>query len=186
MLILASNSPRRKELITEYITSDFLIMPSNVNEKYDENKSIEDNIYNISYIKGMDIFKDHPHDVVISADTMVIYSGKVYGKPIDETDARRMLRELSDNEHQVITAYHIFSQEKHIYKAVTSLVKFKPLSDEFINQYIKEDNPLDKAGSYGIQDPLMKEGIEYYKGSLSNIIGLPIEELKKDLEGLKY
>lgn len=186
MLILASNSPRRKELITEHITSDFLIIPSNVDEKYDESKSIEDNILNISYLKGMDVFKNHLDDIIISADTMVIFNNKVYGKPKDNAEAKRMLTEFSNNEHKVITAYHIFSKNNHISKIVTSYVKFKPLSEAFIDKYILEDSPLDKAGSYGIQDPMMNGQIEYYKGSLTNIIGLPVEELKKDLEGLKY
>ena len=185
MLILASNSPRRKELITEYITSDFLVIPSHVDEKYNQSLSIKENILAISKAKGMDIFLSHPSDVVISSDTMVVFNNKVYGKPKNLDDARRMLNELSDNEHMVMTAYHIFKGDKVISRIVKSYVKFKPLSCDFINKYISEYNPLDKAGSYGIQDKLMSEQVEYYKGSLSNIIGLPVEELKKDLEGLK-
>ena len=185
MLILASNSPRRKELITSYITSDFLIIPSKVDEAYDTSKSVEENIINIAYKKGEEIFNAHPSDTVISADTMVIFNNKVYGKPIDKEDARRMLTELSNKEHIVMTSYSIFKGNKVISKVVKSYVKFKPLSFGFIDQYIESGSPLDKAGSYGIQDELFKDQIEYYKGSLSNIIGLPVEELKKDLEGLK-
>ena len=185
MLILASNSPRRKELITEYITSDFLIIPSTIEESYDPNKSIEENITRIAYSKGEQVFKSHPSDIVISADTMVIFNNKVYGKPVDKADARRMLLELSDNEHFVLTAYSIFKGNKVISKVIKSIVKFKPLSNYFIDEYIASNSPLDKAGAYGIQDELMKDKIAYYKGSLSNIIGLPIEDIKKDLEGLK-
>ena len=186
MLILASNSPRRKELITEYITSDFLIVPSKAEEIFDDNKSIEENILQIAKAKGLEVLKEHPLDTVISADTMVVFQNRIYGKPKDEKDAVRMLSELSNNEHLVMTAYHIFHGDKIISNIVKSYVKFKPLSLDFINRYIKECPPLDKAGSYGIQDELMKDQIDYYKGSLSNIIGLPVEALKKDLEGLKY
>ena len=185
MLILASNSPRRKELITEHITSDFLIIPSNVNEVYDVNKTIEENITSYSYSKGENVFKNHPHDVVISADTMVVFNNKVYGKPKDIDDAKRMLAEFSNNEHIVLTSYHIFYQDKIIHKVVKSYVKFKLLSKEFIEEYTSSLSPLDKAGSYGIQDSFMKDKIEYSKGSLSNIIGLPVEDIKKDLAALK-
>ena len=185
MLILASNSPRRKELITEHITSDFLIIPSNANEIYDESKSIEENITSFSYLKGFSVFKNHPHDIVISADTMVVFNNKVYGKPKDIEDAKRMLTELSNNEHMVLTSYHIFYQDKIIHKVVKSYVKFKLLTPEFIEEYTTSLSPLDKAGSYGIQDSFMKDKIEYYKGSLSNIIGLPVEDIKKDLAALK-
>ena len=184
MLVLASKSPRRKELITDYITSDFLIAVSNKEETFNPSKSIEENILNIAKAKGIEVKERCPHDVVISADTMVIFNNKVYGKPKDKEDAKRMLLELSDNEHKVITAYHVFYQDKVVSKLVTSYVKFKPLSLKFIDEYIASTSPLDKAGAYGIQDEMMKDNIEYYKGSLSNIIGLPVEELKKDLEGL--
>lgn len=185
MLILASNSPRRKELITGYITSDFLIVPSSVEEKYDESKSIEDNILRIARSKGEEVFKKYPNDTVISADTMVIFNDKVYGKPHDKNDARKMLLELSDNEHIVMTSYSIFKGNKVVSKIVKSYVKFKPLPLSFIEEYVASNSPIDKAGSYGIQDPMFKGCIEYYKGSLNNIIGLPVEEIKKDLEGLK-
>ena len=185
MLILASNSPRRKELITEYITSDFLIIPSSVNEVYDENKSIEENIFHIARLKGEDVYNSHPNDIVISADTMVIFDNLVLGKPKDKLDAKRMLTMLSDKEHIVLTAYYIFKGDTVISKVIKSIVKFKPLSSSFIDEYVNSLSPLDKAGAYGIQDDMMKEKIEYYKGSLSNIIGLPIEDIKKDLEGQK-
>ena len=185
MLILASNSPRRKELITGYITSDFLIVPSSVEEKFDESKSIEDNILRIARSKGEEVFKKYPNDTVISADTMVIFNDKVYGKPRDNNDAKRMLLELSNNEHIVMTSYSIFKGNKIISKIVKSYVKFKPLPLSFIDGYIATNSPLDKAGSYGIQDPMFKDYIEYYKGSLNNIIGLPVEEIKKDLAAFK-
>ena len=184
MLILASNSPRRKELITDYITSDFLVIPANIDETYDDSTSIEENVSRIAKEKGASIYKDHPLDIVISADTIVVLDNKILGKPHNKEEAKNMLLKLSDKEHMVITAYHIFKDKAVISRLVKSIVKFKPLSLDFINRYIATGSPLDKAGAYGVQDKLMKEEIEYYKGSLSNIIGLPIEELKKDLEGL--
>lgn len=185
MLILASNSPRRKELITEYITSDFLIIPSNSKEEYKNEETIEENILRIAKAKGKEVFLSHPDDTIISADTMVVFNNKVYGKPKDLDDAKKMLNELSNNEHQVFTAYYIFKGEKVKSRLVKSTVKFKLLSEEFIDNYINNNSPLDKAGSYGIQDEAFKEAIEYYIGSLTNIIGLPVEQLKKDLASLK-
>ena len=92
MLILASNSPRRKELITEYITSDFLIIPSKASEEYRKSETIGENILRIAGAKGKEVFDAHPLDTVVSADTMVVFNNKVYGKPKDKKEAKRMLK----------------------------------------------------------------------------------------------
>ena len=186
MLILASKSPRRKQLLEEYVTSSFLIVPSSYEEELDLNKSPLDNVCNLAYKKGEAVFKDHQEDVVISCDTIVTLNNKIYGKPKDRDEAYQFFKELSDNTHEVITAYSIFSKDKIISNYVISKVTFNKLSDELINKYIETGSPFDKAGGYGIQDPLGKELVKEYKGSLNNIIGMPIEEIKKDLEGLKY
>lgn len=185
MIILASNSPRRKELMEKYITPDFLIIPSDVDEKIDDSLSPIDNTVNIAKSKGEYVFKNHQEDIVISCDTTVYIENKIYGKPKDEEDAFHMLKELSNKTHHVITAYWIFKKEKIINGYVISDVTFYDLSDEIIKGYIDTKSPFDKAGGYGIQDEYSKHIVKGYKGSLSNIIGFPYEDIKKALEGLK-
>lgn len=178
MIILASKSPRRKELLSK-IVSNFKILPSNIDErKYD--------IYSLSKIKAEEISKLYPNDLIISADTYVVYNNTIYNKPKDKLDAFNTLKALSNNTHEAITYYTLLNKNKNISltKKCITYVTFNKLSDDLINRYIESGSPLDKAGSYGIQDndkfPLVKS----YKGSLYNIIGLPIEELKIDLLNL--
>lgn len=182
MLILASKSPRRKQLLAKYLTSNFIIIPSQYNEEIDNNISPLENVKKIAYKKGEEIYKKYPHDIIISADTIVTLNNKIYGKPIDKLDAYRILKELNNNTHEVITAYSIFFKDKIINNFVVSKVSFNNNDDSLINSYIETLSPLDKAGGYGIQDELGSKLIKSYSGSLNNIIGFPIEEIKKDLE----
>jgi len=173
-VILASKSPRRKELLKE-IFQDFIIIPSTV----DENKYSLDKL---SFVKAEEISNLYPSDLVISADTLVYLDNKILGKPIDEKDAFKMLKSLSNKTHVVTTYYSIFLKEQNIFftNKSDSYVTFNELSDELINDYIKTGSPLDKAGAYGIQDKefnLVKE----FTGELNNIIGLPTYKLKQDL-----
>lgn len=185
MIILASQSPRRKELMEKFISTSFLVIPSYVNEVINHNLSPIENVINIAKAKGLDVSKNHKDDIVISCDTAVILNNKVYGKPVNKYDAYKMLKELSNNTHEVISAYWIFYKDISISKYVSSKVTFNDLSDALINEYIETLSPLDKAGGYGIQDPLGNKLVKCYTGSLTNIIGFPVEEIKKDLEGLK-
>ena len=174
MVILASKSPRRIQLLKE-IFKEFEVLPADIDEfLYKEEE--------LSLIKAKTISKDHPSSLILSADTLVIKDNKIYGKPQDENDARRMLHELSSSMHEVKTYYSIVYEEKGICitKCVTSKVYFSSLSDELIESYIKTKSPLDKAGAYGIQDkdfPL----VDHIEGSYNNIVGFPIEEIKQDL-----
>lgn len=176
-IILASKSPRRKELLKE-IFSDFIIIPSTV----DENKYSLDKL---SLVKAEEISNLYPNDLVISADTLVYLDNKILGKPKDELDAYKMLKSLSNKTHVVTTYYSIFLKEKNIFftNKCDSFVTFNELSDELIYAYIKTGSPLDKAGAYGIQDKEFNL-VKVYKGELNNIIGLPTEKLKKDLISL--
>ena len=185
MIILASKSPRRKELMTSYITSHFSIIPSSYEEEVSSDLSPIENVMIISKRKGEDVFKDHKDDIVISSDTIVVLNNKIYGKPSSHLEAKKMLNELSDKTHEVITAYWIFSKEKIISNYVVSKVTFNKLSDELIENYIATGSPFDEAGGYGIQDEYGHLLVKHYEGSLNNIIGFPVEEIKKDLEGLK-
>lgn len=178
MFILASKSPRRKELLKQIIP-EFSIIPSNVDEfKYPLDQ--------LSLVKALEIAKNHPEDIIISADTIVILNDIVFGKPQSKEEAFKMLSQLSNNVHEVKTIYTIFSEKSHIShtRVITSKVYFNKLSNDLINKYILSGSPLDKAGAYGIQDNDTFHIIDHIEGSYYNIVGLPIDELKEDLISL--
>lgn len=178
MYILASKSPRRQELL-KLLINEFKVVVSNVDES-----KIHANAYDLplelSKTKAQTVFKDNQNDIIIAADTVVILDNIVLGKPSNEEDAKRMLKLLSNRTHDVVTGFTIISKNKVISKSVLTHVTFNYLSDNLIDDYVKTGSPLDKAGAYGIQDKefsLVKE----ISGSYYNVMGLPIEELKKYL-----
>jgi len=174
--ILASKSPRRKELM-EKISSNFLVEV----ETIDETKYITDNpnktVLSIAFHKGENIAKRHEDDIVISADTIVVLDGVIYGKPKNEDDAYRILNELSGKTHEVITGYSIFYQNKVVTDTVTTSVEFNELNTDIITSYIKSKSPLDKAGAYGIQDNEKFPIIKNINGSYENVVGFPTQEI---------
>lgn len=182
MIVLASQSPRRKELMEKYITPNFVIDPSKNEEIIDTNLSPIENVKIISKAKGDNVFSRHMGDIVISADTIVVYKNKIYGKPQTKEDAKNILKELSNNNHEVITSYYIRTKDLQIQNTVISKVTFNKLSDSFIDQYIATGIPMDKAGAYAIQGEHGHEIVKSYQGSLSNIIGFPYEEILLDLK----
>ncbi len=178
MIILASKSPRRKELLSKLVDEFIIITPT-----------LDEYLYpfeQLSLEKAKIIAKDHPDDIIIAADTLVIKDNVVFGKPKDDEDAKRMLKELSGKSHQVKTVYTILSINKNIEitRIITSTVYFNNLSSQLIDDYVKTKSPLDKAGGYGIQDKTFNL-VNHIEGSYTNIVGLPIEELKTDLQNLK-
>lgn len=178
MFILASKSPRRKELLKQIIP-EFEIIPSNVDEfKYSLNE--------LSLVKALEIAKSYPNDIIISADTIVILNDKIYGKPQSKLEAYSMLSSLSNKVHEVKTIYTVFCEKLNIShtRVITSKVYFNKLSDELINEYIESGSPLDKAGAYGVQDNNKFPIISHIEGSYTNIVGLPVDELKQDLLSL--
>ena len=175
-LILASQSPRRLELLRQ-ITDQFEVVPSSVEEKLDYGLRPEENVRLLARAKAESVAKKYPHCWVIGADTLVALHQEILGKPVDVSDAERILRRLSGKEHRVMTGICVVSPGKTLDKAVTSKVRFKSLSQEEISNYIQTGEPMDKAGAYAIQG----KGsfmVRDYSGSHSNIIGLPIDELK--------
>lgn len=182
MIILASQSPRRKKLMGEDITHDFQIVISDVDEHVKGNPTPLEYVLEVAKRKGDKIHKQYPNDVVISADTIVTIDGKIIGKPKDENDAKNILRFLSDKTHQVITAFCIFNKDLFIEKYVISDVTFNYLDDDFISRYIASGIPMDKAGAYGIQNEEEFPVVKSYKGSLKNIIGFPSEEILDTLK----
>lgn len=180
MIILASSSPRRKELLTRAV-KDFKVVTSDIDESQYLSLPYQSAVKEIAFHKGEKIHQQYPNDVVISADTIVVINDQIIGKPKDEEDAKTILKLLSNNTHLVLTSYHIFKGELHIEKTVTSEVVFYPLSDKFIEDYVATGSPLDKAGAYGVQDDVSHLMIKEVKGSINNVIGFPIEEIKDDL-----
>ena len=185
MIILASSSPRRKELLKQIFEDFTIIKPS-----FDESLISKDDkelAKKEAYFKGLSVLNDginHNDDLIISCDTIVKLNQKVYGKPSNLDEAQQFLKELSGNTHQVISGYALFYKGKVINKESISYVTFNNLTDEDISFYIKNEYVLDKAGAYAIQDDDKFHLINKIKGSLNNIIGLPIEDIKSDLDVL--
>ena len=182
MIILASNSPRRKELLKEYLTSSFLIEPSDIDETVYQNDDPIKMCEATAKAKGQFVFQKHPDDLIISADTIVVINNQVLGKPKDHDEAIKMLSLLKGRTHQVITSFYIVNKEKEFLESVRSEVTLKDVDASIIEEYIRLFPPYDKAGSYGIQDEYFKNNIlDKYEGSLTNIIGLPIEKITEVL-----
>lgn len=176
MLILASQSPRRKELLA-LVKKEYTVIPANIDEEVVV-KVPSDLAKEISKLKAYEIFKDHPDDEVLAVDTIVIIEGKVLGKPKTKIEARKMLELLSGKKHHVISCFTLLSAKKEINANVVTEVYFNKLSDETIEKYIASGSPFDKAGGYGIQDEEYHL-VERIIGSYYNVMGLPVEELKK-------
>ena len=186
MYILASQSPRRKQLMSLDISRDFKIVVSHADESYPQGLEPSEVVRYIATKKGEVVHKEYEHDTVISADTIVVLDNEIIGKPKDEEDAYNMLKKLSGRTHIVYTGYAIFEDDTLVTNVVKSEVVFNELSDKLIKKYIKTGSPLDKAGAYGYQDsdkhfPIVNKLI----GSEKNVIGFPTDEIKLDLKKLK-
>ena len=173
MFILASGSPRRKELLAKIIPEFTIIVP-NVDESL-LHIPAKDLPAEESKAKAYAIAATHPNDEVLSCDTIVVLDGEALGKPKDEMDAMAMLRNESGRKQIVLSGYTYIGFGHEITRTVATEVYFNQLSDELIAQYVKEKRPLDKAGAYGIQDgyPLINRIV----GSFDNVMGLPTEDI---------
>ncbi len=178
-IILASQSPRRKELI-RYIFSDFEAIPSGADETPPEGVSAEEVPEILSARKALDVAKTDPEALVIGCDTVVILDGVIFGKPKDEAEAFLMLKSLSGRTHRVVSGVCVCCAGRTMSFTQTTEVTFYPLSDGEILSYISEYPPLDKAGSYGIQD---RGGlfVKEIKGDHYNVIGFPVARLYREL-----
>lgn len=182
-IILASNSPRRKELLSGLnIPYEIKTLPD-IDESYPDNLTGEDIAIYIAKEKA-NAYLDQLDDktLLITADTIVLLDGKVYGKPSDETDAKQMLRDLSGKTHQVITGVCITTKNKQVSFGVSSEVRFSKLDDDEIEYYVSNYKPFDKAGAYGVQEWIGYVAVEYISGSYFNIMGLPIQRLYRELK----
>lgn len=180
MLVLASASPRRKELIS-LISSDVIIHPSNIDESVPDGISPELVPEFLAVKKAADVAARFKNDTVVGSDTVVIIDNEILGKPKDREDAACMLRKLGGKTHLVITGCAIFKGGKSISFSEVTKVTFYPLTEEEISSYIDMGEPMDKAGAYGIQGygALLVKKIE---GDFFNVVGLPISKLNKTLK----
>lgn len=179
-IILASNSPRRREILSNFI--DFTVISKEIDEIKDDCFSPWTTVMALAYEKGIEVAKDNVEEIVLSADTLVELDGKLLGKPKNREDAKIMIKSLSGKVHNVYTGYAIFKLSKKI-KYVSyekSSVKFYDLSDDEIEKYLDTLEYKDKAGAYGIQGKgsLLVEKIE---GNYFNIVGFPIGKINRDL-----
>lgn len=184
-VVLASASPRRRELLAQLIER-FDIMASGVDEDALAKVDPVENAKHLACSKAFKVAMQFPTSLVIGADTVVAVpvNGQIiqFAKPADEEDAARMLRTLSGIEHTVVTGVSLHWPDGHDSFTVSSKVTFKVLSLESIRAYVATGEPLDKAGAYGAQAK-GKELIQSIEGSITNVIGLPMEELEVRLRG---
>ncbi len=173
--ILASASPRRKELLSQ-ILNKFEVIPSCADEKVNISLFPEQMACALAESKCDAVFALHPNTTVIGCDTVVVFGKEVLGKPKDKTDAVKTLKMLSGKTHYVITGVCVRNRFKKVVDFDRTEVKFNILTDEFIQNYVNSGSPMDKAGSYGIQDGgIVKE----YFGSYTNVVGLPVTLAQK-------
>ena len=173
-IILASGSPRRKQLL-EQIDLEFEVVPSQIYEDFSLNLSPTDFVEHYAQEKAKDVANSYPDKWVIGADTIVVFESHILGKPKNEKDSFQMLKRLSGNTHQVITGVSIQNIKQDISDSFheRTNVTFNTLSDNIINYYIKTYKPFDKAGSYGIQD-WFSVCVNRIDGCFYNVMGFPL------------
>jgi septum formation protein len=180
-VILASASPRRAQLLRQ-LGLEFKVVPSQAPEIHSAQLTALEISRINAWRKARSVANRHPNALVLGADTLVFLEAALYGKPPDLEAARRMLEELQGRAHHVVTAVcllHLAGRRRRVF-AETTAVTFRPLDALAIRRYLAKVNPLDKAGAYAIQE----EGrliIEKISGSFSNVVGLPVERLEREL-----
>ena len=181
-IILASNSPRRRELLGGLgISFEVKVLPD-IEESYPHELPVAQIAEYIAKEKA-DAYRQlmASNDLIITADTIVVAEDEVMGKPVDAADAQRMLRKLSGRTHQVITGVCLMTNTRQRVFSVTTDVTFKQLSDEEIDYYIHTYRPFDKAGAYGIQEWIGYVGVTGLHGSYFNVMGLPVQRIYNEL-----
>jgi septum formation protein len=172
-LILASNSPRRKQLLAE-AGFEFSVEALPTDESFPDTLPTEEVAAYISREKAEAFRGIRPEHIILTADTVVIADHQILAKPSDQSDAFRMLRVLSGRSHEVVTAVSILSDDSIQTVSDSATVYFRELADSEITYYIEQYKPFDKAGSYGIQEWIGMVGIEKIEGSFYTIMGLPV------------
>lgn len=175
-IILASQSPRRQQLLKQAGFNFSIIIPD-VDETNPLGMAIEKVPEFLAEKKALAIAEKKPENIIIAADTLVLLADEILGKPKDTSEAIAMLQRLSGNMHRVVTGVCIFKNNEAESFSTTTEVYFRKLSDAQIEHYVAQYNPLDKAGSYAIQEWIGLVGIEKINGDYYNVMGLPISEL---------
>ena len=187
-IILASQSPRRKELM-EAITKNFEVIVSNTDEKLEEGLTIEEQAKNVSYQKAKAVFDRTEGDrIVIGSDTMVVKNSKIYGKPKSTEEAMQMIKMLKNTEHKVYTGLAILAQKDGQYKEYLDCdiadVYFRDMNEEEIENWVNSGEAMDKAGAYAVQGKFMVF-IDKINGNYQTVMGLPIHKVYEYLKKLK-
>jgi septum formation protein len=185
-IILASGSPRRKELL-EMAGINFVVKTNPTDESYPNGLSPSDVTIHIAREKALAVKNsntDMEDAIIIAADTIVVLNNEILGKPKDREDAIKMLQKLSNQTHKVITGVYILSHKEIFFSTITE-VTFLKLSLEQITGYIDQYQPFDKAGAYAIQEWIGLVGIKSINGDYYNVVGLPVSRLLLELKNLK-
>jgi len=180
-IILASQSPRRKQLL-EWAEIDFDVLVSDSDETYPEGLSFSEVAIHIAKNKALKVLEMyHPTDPILAADTIVVCENEIIGKPTDEANAIEIINKLSGKKHQVITGVYIHKSENSIAFADVTTVTFHPLTQAQIEFYVKKYKPYDKAGAYAIQEWIGVVGIKSIEGDFYNVMGLPVSRVVQHL-----
>lgn len=182
-ILLASNSPRRQQLLSELGINFEVVAKQGIDESYPEKLKAK---YVPEYlaIKKAEAYRDllvNSNTILITSDTVVVHDRKILGKPQDPTDARNMLRRLQGDSHKVLTGVAITSCCKQVSFTVKTKVYMRSLPHEIIDYYVDNYKPYDKAGAYGIQEWIGLVGIDHIEGSYNNVMGLPTQRLFAEL-----
>ncbi len=182
-VMLASKSPRRRELLSELRIPFSAISLGGIDESYPEDMP-KSEVPQFLANKKANAYIDqiNSNEMVITADTLVILNDKIYGKPVDTEDAKKMLHELSGKIHEVITGVCILTKDRRTSFTSKTKVKFSNLSEKEIDYYVNNYLPLDKAGAYGIQEWIGTIAVESIDGSFYNVMGSPVHQLYKELQ----
>ena len=173
-LVLASKSPRRREILS-MVTSDFEVRVSGAEEIIPEGTNVFDVPMVLAKIKA-EAIEAQNDEIIIGSDTVVIHDGEILGKPKDKADAVRMLKSFSGKEHYVVSGLAIKQGEKIYTCREITTVKMREMTNEEISVYVERDNPVDKAGAYGIQE-MAGAFVEGINGDFYNVVGLPLCKL---------
>ena len=178
-LLLASQSPRRKELLA-LAGYPFETMSADIDETFDPAITVEENVMEIAARKAeacIGLITDPASTVILTADTTVVLDGVPLGKPGDASHSFEMISSLQGRSHEVLTGFSVQHAERRVTGYARTVVEFEPIPDEEIRRYIDTMKPFDKAGSYGIQDPILACYVRGIEGCYYNVVGLPVSKV---------
>ncbi|MDA3853110.1 MAG: Maf-like protein [Bacteroidales bacterium] len=184
-ILLASNSPRRQELLADLDIEFSTFVKKDIDESFPSDMDAQE-VASFLSKKKADAYRKDIKDglLIITADTVVIQGGKILGKPEDKVEAYEMIKALSGKSHTVITGVSLTTKTKQNTFSANTEVTFATLTDQEINYYINKYKPYDKAGAYGIQEWIGYIGVQHISGSYFNVMGLPVQQLYTELKAM--